>query len=138
MDSDENDAIELSRALADVLGLPERATVADVAARVASLGRVREPRQPKTRRLLALAAVASDELAGELFRGIDDPSLVLLGAIDDLVDDLLQELAPVSERELCEDLGLGCPEEPREALGAHLGSAMDAVAAAVWARGRLN
>jgi len=96
--------IELTARLADILDLPRLASAEQIAARVAALDGKPPPRRADTCQLLAAVALFGEDLADN-YRGISSDQ-ELLPVWGEIGEELLEQLGPVSERELADDLAL--------------------------------
>ncbi len=144
--------IGLSERLANILDLPRHAKREQIAARIAALDHKPPPRRAETCELLAAIALLGDEVVDGYrhLRGVKDPELLLIGpGGDEIVQELLEQLGPLSERELAEDLALTDAEflvdvpnyvanYAAEAVRIYLASLLDTIVHEAWSRGWLR
>jgi len=129
--------IELSARLADVLDLPRLAPAEQIAARVAALDGKPPPRRADTCELLAAVALFGDDLTDN-FRGANSPDLLLIGpAAGEIAEELLEQLGPVSERELAHDLTL-TDAEFLDTVQGYLASMLESIIREAHERGWLQ
>lgn len=140
--------VELSPRLADILDLARLASGEQIAARVAALDHKPPPRQAATCELLAAVALLGDDLVDE-FRWANDPALLMIGPAGyEMVEELLDKVGPVSERELAEDLALTDAEflavpgyvasHAAEAVRTTLGGLLEGIIVEAYLRGWLS
>ncbi len=140
--------VELSPRLADILDLTRLASGEQIAARVAALDHKPPPRQAATCELLAAVALLGDDLVDE-FRWANDPALLMIGPAGyEMVEELLDKVGPVSERELAEDLALTDAEflavpgyvasHAAEAVRTTLGGVLEGIIVEAYSRGWLS
>ena len=129
--------IELTARLADILGLRRLASAEQIAARVAALDGKPPPRRADTCELLAAVALFGEDLADN-FRGINNPDLLLIGpAACEVAEELLEQLGPVSERELADDLAR-TDAEFLDTIQWHLASLLESIIVEAYVRGWLR
>jgi len=128
--------IELSLRLADILGLRRLASAEQIAARVAALDDKPPPRRADTCELLAAVALLGDDLTDE-YRGVNHPDLLLGPEYDEAAEELLEQLGPVSERELADDLAL-TDAELLDTIQGYLASMLERIIYHAYLRGWLR
>jgi len=140
--------IELSPRLADILGLRRLASAEQIAARVAALDGKPPPRRTDTCQLLAAVALLGDDLTDN-YRGVSSDQELLPAWGSEIGEEFLEELGPVSERELADDLALTDAEflgevrgyvanHPRLAVQEHLASLLESIIVEAYVRGWLR
>ncbi len=139
--------VELSPRLADVLGLRRLASAEQIAARVAALDDKPPPRRADTCELLAAVALFGDDLTDN-YRGVSSDQELLPAWGSEIGEEFLEELGPVSERELADDLALTDAEldevrgyvanHPRLAVQEHLASLLESIIGEAYERGWLR
>jgi len=127
--------IELSLRLADILGLRRLASAEQIAARVAALDDKPPPRRADTCQLLAAVALFGEDLADN-YRGVH-PDLLLGPEYDEVAEELLEQLGPVSERELADDLAL-TDAELLDTIQGYLASMLERIIYHAYLRGWLR